>query len=254
MLTQFDNMCYTASMNLLTEREQRVFFALQKLHSGTVQEISTETLINRTALYHTLNILKDKGLVTELKRNYTTIFQALSLTDFEIWSKQKLATLQREIGEIQTQIRKEVPSQSNLYSQIRYYEGFAAVKNLYYNTLRDNDEKEILAITDYSKAYGTMNDFFEKEYFPDRVEKGIKVKSLLSKSPLGKRDVSRKKELLREMKFSDIFKDFGIEINIVNDKLIIVSFDEKKPMGIMIKNPIIAEAFRRIFNFVWEKN
>jgi sugar-specific transcriptional regulator TrmB len=241
-------------MNLVNEKERRVFAALQKLQTATVQELATETLINRTALYHTLDLLKKKGLVTEVKRNYTTVFQALSPIDFDIWSKTKLLALQKELNEIKTTIVKQQPSKPNLYSQIRYYEGVNAVKNLYYNTLRDNDEKEILAITDYSKAYGTLNDFFEEEYFPDRVQKGINVKSLLSKSPLGKRDVARQKELLREMRFNDVFKDFGIEINIVHNKVIIVAFDEQKPMGIMIKNPTISEAFRRIFSFIWEKS
>jgi sugar-specific transcriptional regulator TrmB len=241
-------------MEILTEREKQVFFALHKLNSATAQQIAKETLLNRTALYHTLDLLTKKGLVTPLKKDFTTVFQPISLQDFELWSKKQVTDMKSELDNMKESISASSKPESNLYSQIRYYEGFEPIQRMYYNTLRDNKRKEILAITDYSKAYETMNDFFEKEYFPDRVKKGITVKSLLSASKLGKRDLARRKELLREMKVNDVFKDFGIEINVFNNDVMIVSFDEKKPTGIMIKNPIISEAFRRIFGFLWDKS
>ncbi|OGY30679.1 MAG: hypothetical protein A3C02_01985 [Candidatus Andersenbacteria bacterium RIFCSPHIGHO2_02_FULL_45_11] len=241
-------------MELLTDREKQVFFALHKLNTATVQGIAKETLINRTALYHTLELLTTKGLVTPLKKDFTTVFQPILLQDFELWSKKQVTDMESELKGMKETISASEKPESNLYSQIHYYEGLEPIQRMYYNTLRDNERKEILAITDYSKAYGTMSDFFEKEYFPDRVKKGITVKSLLPASNLGKRDLARKKELLREMKVNDVFKDFGIEINVFNNDVMIVAFDEKKPTGIMIKNAIISEAFRRIFTFIWERS
>jgi len=53
------------------------------------------------------------------------------------------------------------------------------------------------------------------------------------------------------MGFSDVFKNLGIEINIFDDKLAIVAFDKKNPMGMILKNKIISDAFRKIFSFLW---
>lgn len=141
-----------------------------------------------------------------------------------------------------------------LHSGIRYFEGKEAVKKLYGETWRENSEKNILAITDYKRAYETLVGFFDEEYFPARVKANVKVKSLLSLDAYGKRDIKRAGALLREMRFSDVFKDLGIEINIFDDKLAIVAFDNKEPMGMILKNKIISDAFKKIFTHLWQNS
>ncbi|MEK7185138.1 MAG: hypothetical protein AAB726_00780, partial [Patescibacteria group bacterium] len=72
------------------------------------------------------------------------------------------------------------------------------------------------------------------------------------KSKSGLRDISRSEKLLRDMRFLDVFKNLGIEINVYGDKLSIVTFDDKEPSGIMIKNEIIAKAFKSLFTYIWD--
>ncbi len=235
---------------LLNEKEKIVFDSLVRFGAGTVMQIAKDTNLNRTALYHTLSLLKEKGLIFEIKKSGTTLFQTISKEEFILWSKKKLLSIQKETEELTSCFtQKQKPT---LHSGIRYFEGIEGVKKLYGETWRENKEKQILAITDYKKAYESMNDFFEKEYFPFRVNAGVNVKSLLSLDAYGKRDKSRAKELLREMKFSDVFKDLGIEINIFDESLAVVAFDQKKPMGMILKNKIISDAFRKIFLFLWK--
>ena len=108
-------------MEILSEREKQVFFALHKIDTATAQNIAKETLINRTALYHTLGLLQKKGLVTPLKKDFTTIFQPIPLAEFEIWSKKRVASIQKELEEMTDAISKAKEQKSNLFSQIRYY-------------------------------------------------------------------------------------------------------------------------------------
>ncbi len=136
---------------------------------------------------------------------------------------------------------------------MKYFEGHAGVQALYGDTWRDNAGKEILAITDYEQAYAVMGDqFFREEYFKQRVGHGVRVKSLLPDSPIGRADAKHAAELLRDMRFINLFKKLGIEINIYDDKVALVAFDAKKPSGVMIKNQIIARAFRNIFEYLWK--
>lgn len=238
-------------MELITKKEERVIGALYKLGDSPISKIAKETLLNRTALYHTIEELLKKGLVTKITKESGAYFQPISLVDYKTWAKRQIEDVSTQTEHLESWLstqKKELPT---LYSDIKYFEGIEGVKNLYADSWRDNKDKTICAITDYDKAYKTLNDYFEKEYFPNRVSHGVSVKSLLPKSISGKKDLSRAKELMRDMRFLNIFKDLGIEINIYGSKVSIVTFDEKKPSGVIIKNEIIAKAFKDIFRYLW---
>jgi sugar-specific transcriptional regulator TrmB len=237
---------------LIGEKERAVFEALVSFGPSAVSQIAKDTSLNRTALYHTLNLLEEKGLVFEIKKNDTTLFQSISEDEFVLWTKSKIKSLEEGANKLTQSFKKK--KHPVLHSGIRYFEGKEAVKKLYGETWRENNEKQILAITDYQKAYETLDGFFDEEYFPARVKAGVRVKSLLSLDAYGKRDKNRAEALLREMRVSPVFKDLGIEINIFDDKLAIVAFDNKEPMGMILKNKIISDAFRKIFTHLWQNS
>ncbi len=239
---------------LLSEKEFIVFSALKSLGRSLVSEIAKETLFNRTALYHTLSILVEKGLVSELKIERVSYFDALSLAEYKQWRIRKDKQLYTAFSEIKSVVTTKAKAGHTLRSKIKYYEGSEAVKRLYAETWRNNPQKNILAITDYKAAYESLGNFFDREYFPDRVRHGVKVLSLLPKDEYGVRDLVREKELLREMRFTNIFKRLGIELNIFGGSVALFSFDKKGPTGILIENELIAEAFAKMFMFIWERS
>lgn len=239
-------------MELITDKEKKVFGVLSKLGSQSIQSVAKETLINRTALYHTMDLLMKKGLVHKIEKESGSFFQAVSIEDFEQWSKRQVAHIEDETSKMSDWLRTQKEHPITLQSEVKFFEGVDGVKNLYDDSWRNNKEKVIYAITDYDKAYETLGQFMEKEYFPQRIKNRISVKSLLSKkAKTAKTDVTRSKELLREMRFADVFKELGIELNIYEDKISIVAFDTEKPSAVLIKNKIISNAFKAIFNSLW---
>lgn len=239
-------------MELINSKEKRVLGALYKLGDSPISKIAKETLLNRTALYHTVEGLLSKGLLTKINKEGGAYFQPLPFAQYEDWAKRQVVAVSDQTDELKHWLKQQENQLPTLYSDIRYYEGKEGVENLYADSWRDNKEKVIYAITDYDKAYEVFNDFMEKEYFPDRIKHQIEVKSLLPKNAeSGKRDLVRSKELLRDMRFIDLFKDLGIEINIYGPKVSIVAFDKVKPSGVIIKNEIIAKAFKGIFEYLW---
>ncbi len=240
-------------MELINDKERRTLGALYKMGGASIRDVAKETLINRTALYHTVETLLAKGLITKIAKEGIAYFQPLSLCSYEDWVERQKAALSKETGELKEWLKEQKGEVPTLYSDIRYYEGIEGVKHLYADSWRDNPDKIIYAITDYDKAYAVFNDFMEQEYFPDRVRHGVHVKSLLPKGAMtGKRDRERADELLRDMRSIKLFKDLGIEINIYGSKVSIVAFDNKKPSGVIIKNDIIATAFKNIFEYLWK--
>ncbi len=191
-------------------------------------------------------------MVEKIIKNDVQLYKVITLSEYKAWAKARQALLASEVDELEDWIVDQKKDVQSMYSEVRYFQGMQNVKKLYEDTWRSNSGKVIYAITDYDKAYKTLNAFLEKEYFPDRIARGVSVKSILSKkSTTGLKDKSREKKLLRQMKQVDILNDLGIEINVYDDKVSLVAFDDKKPEGIMIKNELIAKAFKSIFEYIW---
>jgi sugar-specific transcriptional regulator TrmB len=240
----------------LNEREKIILQALYKEENRPVgiNELSKETLINRTTLYPMLEKLVSKGLVSYFVFEGKKVFQSISIEELKDLLTRKEKEFKKNSENILSwaQSVKSVKNNS-LLSNIKYFEGFDGVKNLYSDSWRENKGKMIYAITDYKSAYECMKDFFKEDYFKARVKHGVRVKNLLPESEEGKRDLNEAKDLLREMKFIKIFQDLNIEVNIYDSKLSIIAFDKSNPSGVLIKNEKIAEAFKNIFEYIWKK-
>lgn len=240
-------------MNLLDTKERRVLESLYTLGQCAVSAIAKDTLLNRTALYHTLQKLIKKGLVTQVVKEKVTYFEPVSVDDFKSWAN---ARIRSGTTEIETDIAKFKAIQSSatpsLYADVKYFEGRDGMRSLYNDSLRDNKEKIIYSITDYEKGYKTLHDFFDEEYITDRIKKGIAVRSIVPESKFNRMYNKKGKHLNRSMGFIDLFKDLGIEINIYGDRMSIVAYDAKQPVGLIIKNEIITKAFKEIYKYLWK--
>ncbi|MCF7865494.1 MAG: BlaI/MecI/CopY family transcriptional regulator [Candidatus Pacebacteria bacterium] len=240
-------------MELINDKERRVMEALFKLGNCTVNQISKETLINRTALYHTLGLLIKKGLVTQVEKDKISYYEAISIEQYEKWVESKIETLKQTSKKdvaIFSTVKKD--KKLSLYADVKYFEGPEGIRNFFADSIYNNKEKQILTITDYESGYAKLGDWFTEVYLPERVRKGVRVRSVLPDSPIGRSYVKSAKELLRDMCFVDIFKDLGIEMAVYDSKVTITVFDKKHPIGVIIKNDIIANAFREIFTYIWK--
>ncbi len=239
-------------MDLLNDKERRILESLFKLGQSTVNQISKDTLLNRTALYHPIDSLSHKGLVTCVEKNKVSYYEAIPLDQFEAWTDKKIDelkhTAQLDIHKFSSVKKDEIAS---LYADVKYFEGVEGIKNMLADTLYSNKEKLIYAITDYEKGYATMGEWFETEYFPERVRRGIRVRSIVPDSKANRSYVPTAEGLLREMCFVNVFKNLNIEISTYDGKIGIIMFDEKYPLGIIIKNRMITGAVREIFNYIW---
>lgn len=240
-------------MELLNEKERRILGSLFKMGKSAVSEISKDTLLNRTALYHTIDSLTRKGLVTCVEKNKISYYEAIPIDQYEKWAEKKLASFKESVAsDIKTFSSIKKDRSESIYADVKYFEGFEAVKNLYADTIYNNKEKQLYSITDYEKGYATLGRWVHDEYLPERVKRGIWVKNLVPDSEFGRKYIESADKLLRDICLVDMFKNLGIEVNLYDEKIAIVSFDEDHPVGIIIQNRIITKAFREIFNYIWK--
>lgn len=239
---------------LIDTKEKSILAALYKSGQSSVSNLAKVTLINRTTLYPLLEKLVKKGLVSNVQFEGKNLYEAISLHDLKLWAERKKNESIQTTNEFFDWAKEQTQGPKNiLLTDIKYFEGLDGVKNLYHDTWRNNSEKMIYALTDYEKAYDIVGDeFLRNDYFKQRVNHGVHVKSLLPNSEIGKHDITMAKELLRDMRFIDLFQDLGIEINLYDNKVAIFAFDKHRPSGILIKNQTIAKAFKHIFEYLWK--
>ena len=236
---------------ILSEKEKKVLASLFKLGGSSVWELAKDNMINRTTIYPILEKLIEKGLVSKVSDSNKDVFTAISEDDLRRWIKKRSEKMKNENEQI-LGLAKNQSKKKSLLSEVSYFEGLDGIRNLYADSWRNNQEKLIYCITDYESAYKNLGDYFEKEYFPDRLRHAVRIKNLIPESKKGREKLKTSKEMLREMKFIKLFKDLGIEINIYGPKVSIVALEKEKPSGVIIKNERIAEAMRNIFEYLWK--
>ncbi len=240
---------------LLTPKEQRTLSCLYKLSQAPVSTLAKEANINRTSLYPILGKLIQKGLVSAFTQEGTTLYAPLDADSFRDWLKNKKKEVEKETAELETWIKTATSNTTSpsLISKIKYFEGVDGLKNMYADSWRNNESKQIYAITDVQAAIETADDFFRHEYMPARIAHGVHVKDIMTESPEAEHEIKRNKEQLRDIRMAkDLFKDLGVEINIYDNKTMIAAYDKEKPAGVIIENQKIASAMKNLFEYLWE--
>lgn len=240
---------------LLSPKEQLVLACLFQIHKAGVNQLSKETVINRTTLYPILKKLMEKGLVSSFSQDGTTIYEPIDPESFKSWLKDKNKEIIDETSILENWLKETVQAEQipSLVSKIKYFEGFEAVKTMYADSWRNNKNKIIYAITDVRAAVESMGKFFYKEYMPERIAHDVKVKDIMTTNKEGKNAVKISKDYLREAKLAKgLFENLGIEINIYDNKLSIAAYNKQKPVGVIIENEKIASAMKSIFEHLWK--
>ena len=239
----------------LTSNEAKTYLALVEYGSQAVGPLNKNSGVNRTTLYGVLKSLVKKGFVTshlnELEITYYTAVSPQRLISSIDKKEKEIKETKRDIEDILPQL-KAIYKGPTTIPRVKFFEGREGIKTLYLETIFNNKEKTIRAITDYEAAYNTFPEFFE-EYFQLRVKNKIKILNILPDSKRGRKDLKRAKALLRQMEFIPIVEKLEIEINVYDDKTAIVSFHPNELHGVLIQSQVIAQAMKNIFNYIWKK-
>ncbi len=225
-----------------SENEANVYLASLELGLSSAQDIAKKAGIKRTTAYSVLDYLVQRGIMskTEVKGK----------TRFLVEPPEKLLNI---IGDVYTKFSEMLPELHAVYNikqtkpKITFYEGELAVQNIYDDTLKEKPE-EILE--------WNTNKFFERStvdqtYIEKRVGLNIKAKRMASIGSLwDKRHKARDKDELSETVIlpKDKF-DLDIEVNIYNDKIAFLNYEEN--MSVIIESKAIADAMKKVYELSW---
>lgn len=231
---------------------------LQLIHLGAqpASVIARNAGINRTTTYDILDGLTKKGLVRSVHKKGSTVFEALH-------PKELVAYLEREKNETVRKITKQQESVSEILPalislekpsgdkpRVSFFEGEKGMREAYEDTL--SSKGDILAYANVEEMHKGLPYFFPEYYKRRGVEKKIHIKAIIPDNKFGiERRKSDKKENRETVLVPE--KEFGFspEINIYNNKVLMVSWREK--MAIIIESAEIADFHRKMYKLAWER-
>jgi len=228
----------------LSDKEAKVYLVLLELNDATSSEIAKRANVKRPTTYVILNQLKERGIVSYVKKNNVQYFRGLHpsllLEDqYNRYMKLK-AVLPDLVG---------LHEKYAVQPQITLYEGREGLMSILEDTLTTSTE--LLCWADVQLASkSTLEDYYPI-YSQKKVKRKLPLRGIFAYDQTSLRLKKNGQKDLREIYLIPKEKfPFKNEINIYDDKVAIVSHEDE--VGVIIQNQNITDTQRSIFEFGFE--
>jgi predicted transcriptional regulator len=242
----------------LEENEAKVYQALLELGPSTVSQITKKAGITRTFGYQILENLSVHGLVNRVSGEGAKIRYVAQ------HPRRLVQYIQNRANHWQRRIKKAeqlLPDLVSLYRVaekpvVKYQEGIEGVKAIYSQTLES--EKEILSILDIEGWDIAAFRQWGKDYNRQRSQRKIKERVLMLDTPQGRAWMKDYRGSLKYTNYRWInpeqlpgIKDFGGEINIYEDKVVMALLKKPNYMGVLIESSALTNILKALFELAW---
>ncbi len=228
----------------LSKNESKVYFALVRLKTASVNEISREANVPRVNAYDILQSLKAKGLVGTITKANKMFFEPANpdiLTELLEKKKKELLETENSIKDLKTLFQaKQTPQ------DVKIFKGKLGIKTILKDVLTSKTE-----ILNFGSS-GMFPNFYP-EYFDiwesQRAKQKIKMRIVTSKSMKGK-VTTKKLQIIRflDMEFKNQTSTF-----IYDNKVAIFIWTEN-PLAILIKDKEFSNSNRNYFEYLWNNS
>ncbi len=225
----------------LTSQEIAVYEALVKQGRSLASEIASTTKLNRSFVYHCLQVLEEKGLVTTVVLNKKQRYTAASPSQLLGLFKENEIKLKEYV----TTLTKKEAVQRIDKPDVRVFYGKEGMKTAIEEEL---SAKELLIIGSTSDFQKNLP-FYRPGFHLRRIEKSIPMKVLFYEE-----DVLYSRETAK-MKFSEVrlipnHLKMPMTFVLFND-ITLFAFWAPVPHTIRIKNKETTERFKEYFKMLW---
>lgn len=228
----------------LTLNEAKVYLALIKLNVSNVVEISRLSEVHRVNVYDSLSKLRQKGLVHTIMVNGKKKFQADDPKILSIMIQEKSSNLNRILPQLEL-----IKRLKEMKTQVGLYEGFKALKNIYYSFLEGGEERVVYGVP--RAAFENFGEFFSR-YHQKRLAVKKKMRHIYNS------DAKDRIKYLNKMPYTEaryLNKEFDspVATSICGNQVVLTVWG-KNPTFIVIINKKIADAYRKYFEILWKKS
>ncbi len=218
----------------------------------TAREISKESTIAFSSVQYYLSKLISKGLIT-CTPGEEEVFKVCSEQEFLNWIDEQKNTNQSVYDQAKLDIHAFLSDihKSSWKPEVMYYEGKEGIVEIYEDMLQtaESTDKNIYSWIDIEKTYEMVGADYVPKYIKKRTEKCITSHDILPKNEMTLKHAQQNEN--REIKFAENFPIEG-DIRIYGDKVAVITFDKKKPVGFVFQGSVITKLFRTIFDNAWD--
>jgi len=233
----------------LNKQESEVYLNTLKLGLAKASQIAQKTRIRRGAIYYSLKLLKERGLISEVISSGVQHFKAVS--------PERIIEIIKEEKENQVEaISSILPSLKNIQSTsleqplIEVFEGYGGFKSIF-SKLLDSSPKQLRCYMS-SKILSYLPHFHE-QFRKRRLEKGISIRTITEKNQeLDEIKKLDKKELRETRYYNNLFLENELLYYILDDAIIIIKGNDKEQIAFYIKEKNLAFLQRNVFDELWK--
>ena len=231
----------------LSDNETKVYLAALELGQATVQELGKKSGVKRTTVYTAIDGLKEKGIISQIKKGAKTFLQAESPEILSQMADRRAQMFKDSLPEL-----KSIYNIAGAKPKVRFYEGQEGYLSVYGNILKEKP-KELLAIASYENFKKHIDDQFEESWTQKRIKQGVFLRWLDFKTPSVQARVSEGKKGLREIRFLPKEFYFSATMFIYNEKVIMVSGKQKEFLAVVIESAEFSQMQKQLFNLLWQQ-
>lgn len=227
-----------------SQNEAVIYIYLLNNLEAAVFEIAKETEIPRTTVYATLEYLKNRGIISQFRKNNVAYFTPESPSQLMRLLKEKEEALNEVMPDIQA-----ITSRGMDKPVTKLYVGLDGIKTLLEDILATVKQQHIKQI--YATSQPELLTYLPK-YFPNwlkrREELGVFTKLIL---PQAAKNFLPPNEL-REVRYLPGKFPFNCSVTIYGKKLAFFAFQDDKPYCVSIESVAISGMFTQFFLYTWE--
>ncbi len=231
------------------KNEAKVYLTLIRFRKADAREIIKATKFHKNIVYDNLGKLLDKGLISHIIEGNRKVFQissSHSLIDFFNEKKKELDEKKKKAEKISKEINtisKSLPQRQ----EATIFRGIKAIKNFYYETLKQGD---YVVFGAPQESIDIMGETFWHNHNIKRINKKITVRMIFNPSIR-----YHGKELINKYtKIRYFERDFEplTETHIQGDIIAIIVWTQE-PLLFLIQDKYVADAYLRFFEKIWKQ-
>lgn len=227
----------------LSKNEAKVYIALLKLGSASVNQISKKADVHRVNVYDTLERLQEKGLVASIVKVNKKYFEAASPKII----KKLIENKEKEIKEAKKLFLnlEELYRSSKKKQEVHVFKGILGINTVFKDIL-NTKPKEVLDLG-ATKGFPFFKPLHFEIWESQRIKLKIPMKIITSEHV--RKQIPRKR--LQEIRFLEKqFNNFSSTIIYENKVAVFMWTDD--PIAILIESKELAESYENYFNLLWK--
>lgn len=236
----------------LNTYEADVYVALLEAGSSTVLELSKKTGINRITVHNSVESLRFKGLASTFvngKRRKIIAEPPEKLKEIIRQEKKEIERKELVLEDIVNGLYKRVNNiKDNTDSEVKYIEGFKAVRDLYDEILRSKQVKTILNSVEITRYFPENTN-----KFIDAVKRGVDIWDLHQYGSLQDVFATLSDTYLNyhAKSLPADLKDVGAMDYLLYEGKIVLIQGDKIPKAVVIKNDVFYYHAEQMYKLLW---